>query len=147
MYYHFKIHKEKKGYWAECIELKGCNTEGNALDELKKNMQEALNLYLDEPEGSNVVIPLPSKDVKGKNVVEVPVEPKIAFALYIRMLRIKRGFTQKEAARLLGMKNIYSYQRLESSRRVNPNLTTLVRIKKIFPEFEVDNVLTELIQK
>jgi antitoxin HicB len=147
MYYHFKIHKEKNGFWAECMELKGCITEGDTLDVLKMNMQEALNLYLDEPEGSSVVFSLPKKDLKGKNIVEVPVEPKIAFALYIRMLRIKRGFTQKEAARLLGMKNIYSYQRLESSKKVNPNLTTLVRIKKVFPEFKVDNVLAELITK
>lgn len=49
MQYHFKIHEEKSGYWAECIELKGCNTEGETLDELHKNIQEVLGLYLSEP--------------------------------------------------------------------------------------------------
>ena len=33
MEYHFKIHKEKNGYWAECIELSGCNTQGDTLEE------------------------------------------------------------------------------------------------------------------
>jgi len=42
MYYHFKIHKEPDGYWAECIELEGCVTQGDSLDELQKNMEEAL---------------------------------------------------------------------------------------------------------
>jgi antitoxin HicB len=145
MYYHFKIHKEGAGFWAECIELEGCATEAATMDELKRNMQEALNVYLDEPEGSHVVFPLPKEGLVGKNIVAVPVDPKIAFASQMRMLRIKKGITQKEAAHLLGMKSIYSYQRLESSRNVNPNLTTLVKIKKVFPEFRIDNILVEQI--
>ncbi len=50
MRYHFKIHEEKNGFWAECLELPGCVTQGNSKEELKKNMQEALNLYLEEEE-------------------------------------------------------------------------------------------------
>lgn len=49
--------------------------------------------------------------------------------------------TQKEAARLLGMKNIYSYQRLESGKTANPELLTLVRIKQVFPEIDLDDVV------
>jgi antitoxin HicB len=48
---------------------------------------------------------------------------------------------QKEAARLLGMKNIYSYQRLESGKTANPELLTLVRIKQVFPEIDLDDVV------
>jgi len=50
MVYHFKIHKEQKGYWAECIEIDGCSTQGDSLDELLINAAEALNLLLDGPE-------------------------------------------------------------------------------------------------
>ena len=52
MKYHFKVHKEGNGYWAECVELLGCITEADSIDELQKNMEEALNLYIEEPENS-----------------------------------------------------------------------------------------------
>jgi antitoxin HicB len=42
MKYHFKIHKEGKGFWAECIELSGCFTEADSKEELRKNMHEIL---------------------------------------------------------------------------------------------------------
>jgi predicted RNase H-like HicB family nuclease len=44
MHYHFKIHKENNGYWAECCELEGCVTQGDTLEELYKFCDEALNL-------------------------------------------------------------------------------------------------------
>lgn len=50
MRYHFKVHKEKEGFWAECIELEGCVTQADTKEELNLNMQEALNLYLEEVE-------------------------------------------------------------------------------------------------
>jgi len=141
MWYHFKIHLEDKGYWAECLELEGCVTEADTKEKLIQNMEEALNLYLDEPDTSNMIFPLPNNKIKGKNIIDVPVNPKIAFAMTIRMLRIKKGLTQKETAKLLGMKNLYSYQRLESSNKVNPSLTMLNRIKNIFPELKIDEIL------
>jgi hypothetical protein len=43
-------------------------------------MAEALNLYLDEPASSKVIVPLPSKAPRGKALVAIAVDPKIAFA-------------------------------------------------------------------
>ena len=63
MFYHFKIHKEKKGLWAECIELKGAVTQGKTKQELEKMMKEALNLYLDEPSDSRLPVPLPKRNM------------------------------------------------------------------------------------
>ena len=40
MFYNFKIHKEKKGFWAECLELKGCVTQADTYHALLKNMEE-----------------------------------------------------------------------------------------------------------
>ena len=56
MDYHFKIKKDERGgYTAFCVELEGCHTEGNTMEEVNKNMQEVLDLYLDEPEDSKVI--------------------------------------------------------------------------------------------
>ena len=140
MRYHFKIHKEKKGFWAECIELSGCITEGESKEELFDNMQDALNTYLEEPEDSQYLASLPKKSIKlSRNVIEVPVEPSIALAFSIRRQRIKNGLTQKEAAEKLGMKRVYSYQRLE--RKCNPTLDMLYKLVLLFPALSLDKIL------
>ena len=138
MTYHFRIH-EKDGLWAECIELEGCVTQGKDRVELDKNMREALNLYLEEPESSTVVFPESDSESSGANVVAVEVDPSIAFSLQLRQLRLRHNLTQKEAAKRLGMRSLYSYQRLE--RRSNPSLATIKKVKTVFPDFSLDSVL------
>ena len=130
MVYHFKIDKEKKGYSAQCIELPGCITQGYTMEELEANMQEALNLYIEEPNDSEDLAELP-KEIrkKSKNIVEVAVDPLIAFAFLMRYYRIKHGLTQQEAASKMGFDTLYSYQRLEA-RKCNPSLKMITRIKK-----------------
>ena len=49
MKYNFKIHKESEksgGYWAECLELPGCFAQAESLADLKVQMKEALDLYI-----------------------------------------------------------------------------------------------------
>ena len=140
MKYHFKVHKEGKGYWAECVELKGCLSQGSNLEDLAANLEKALNLFLDEPSDSKFIFPLPKRRVKESHVLAVRVKPNIAFAFYLRQLRLKHKLTQREAAAKLGFKNIYSYQRLESSKTANPELATLIQIKLIFPEFDLNKI-------
>ncbi|WP_297057035.1 type II toxin-antitoxin system HicB family antitoxin [Thermosulfurimonas sp.] len=41
------IEKDEFGYYAYCPELKGCHTQGDALDEVLKNIKEAVELYLE----------------------------------------------------------------------------------------------------
>lgn len=135
MKYHFKVHKEDKGFWAECIEMSGCVTEGDNLDELKKNMEEVLNLYLEEPDNSKVIFPLPKKKLNKKGIVEVSVKPNTAFSMLLRMYRIENKITQRQAADKLGMINIYSYQKLEKAKTSNPTLKTLSKIKEVFSDF------------
>lgn len=141
MEYHFKVHKNKKGFWAQCLELKGCVTQGDNIKELSDNMEEVLNLYLDEPEDSQIVFPLPKKKVRGKNIVKVTVNPKIALSSCIRRARVGNQLTQKKVATMLGFKHIYNYQRLESSKKANPEFLTLIRLKKIFPQLCFDEIL------
>ncbi len=140
MRYHFKIHKEKNGFWAECLELPGCVTQGNSKEELNKNMQEALNLYLEEEEDIDFLPALPKKSIKlGRNIREVPVDPSVALAVSIRRERIQKGLTQREVANQLGMKGVYSYQRLE--RRCNPTLDLIYKLVLLFPALSLDKVL------
>jgi antitoxin HicB len=143
MFYNFKIHKENNSYWAECIELKGCVTQAESYNELLKNMEEVLNLYLDEPADSKILFPLPKNNINKKNIIKIPVDHKIAFAIKMKRLRAEKGLSQRQAAELLGMKNIYSYQRLESPRKANPSLSTIARIKNIFPDFNIDDIFVK----
>ncbi len=94
MKYHFKVHKEGKGFWAECLELAGCMTQADTMEELEQNMQEALNLFIEEPEDSKDLAPLPDESLKStRSVVEVPLDPQITFAFMVRYCRIKHGLT------------------------------------------------------
>jgi antitoxin HicB len=142
VHYHFRIHKEKNKYWAECLELDGCFTQADSLPELHENMREALNLYIQEPDNSRFVAPLPDATIKKtRTVVEVPLEPHIAFAFLVRANRILRRMTQKKAAKAMGFDKLYSYQRLESA-GCNPTLEILARVKRVFPEFTLDSILS-----
>lgn len=40
------IEKDEYGYYAYCPQLEGCQSQGNSLEEIKKNIQEAIELYL-----------------------------------------------------------------------------------------------------
>jgi antitoxin HicB len=138
MVYHFRVHKDRDGLWTECLELPGCSTQADSIRELQDNAREALNLYLEEPEDSQLTFPLPAAH-RGKDIIEVPVDPGVAFSVVLRNYRINNKYTQRQVAQKLGMKNLYSYQRLE--RRSNPNLATLQKIKEVFPDLSVDYVL------
>jgi predicted RNase H-like HicB family nuclease/DNA-binding XRE family transcriptional regulator len=141
MKYHFKIRKEKRGFSAQCIELEGCLTQGDSMKELLKNMQEALNLYVQEPEDSTDLASFPNDSIKrSKNVVEVALDPEIAFSFMVRYYRIKYRMTQAEAAKKMGFENLYSYQRLET-KKCNPSLKIISKIKQVFPDFSVDYAL------
>ena len=142
MQYHFKLHKEDNGYWAECIELEGCHSQGNTMEELYDNVKEALDLYLNEPANSKIEFPRPDIGLQGDNIIAVRVDTKIAFANYLRMIRITHKMTQKEVAQKLGYKSIWAYQKLESSSKTNPALKTISKIKEVFPEFDINYIIS-----
>ena len=147
MKYHFKVHKEGGGFWAECLELAGCVTQADTIEELRQNMQEALNLFIEEPEDSKNLAPLPDESLKiAKNIVEVSLDPQIAFAFMVRYCRIKNGLTQQEVANKMGFDTLYSYQRLEA-RRCNPSLRIISKVKQVFPDFSVDYAISGTLQK
>ncbi len=137
MKYHFKIHKEGSGFWSECVELEGLLTQADTKEELWENMQDALNLYLQEPAESDYLAALPNPKLSKKsNLVQVSVDPEIAFAFMVRYHRMKKRLTQKQAAKKMGFKSLYSYQRLE--KKCNATLEMIAKIKGLFPDFSID---------
>ena len=136
MNYHFKVHKEKNGFWAECLEIPGCTTQANNKEELNQNMAEALSLYLDEPEDSKIILPLPNKNLKkSSSIFEVEVDSNVAFAFLLRRSRLFHGLTQNQMKDKLNYKNLFSYQKLEMAKYANPTLKSLKRIKDALPDF------------
>ena len=142
MYYHFKIHKERHGLWAECIELEGCQTQGDDMDELEFNMREVLALCLEEPPESKIIFPMPLKKTpRGANIIKVPIDPSVAFSLVLRMTRLKHKLTLKEMAKKLHYKNINTYVKLEKAKTANPGLRTIANIKAVFANFPINLIL------
>ena len=41
------IEKDEHGYYAYCPGLEGCQTQGDSVEEVTANMQEAVQLYLE----------------------------------------------------------------------------------------------------
>jgi len=140
MRYHFKVHRASEGgYWAECIELEGCITQGNDMAELRENMADALQIYVSETSDEARLAPLPkSRIATGRSVVAVSLDPKVAFGLLLRCERHRAKKTQAEAKELLGFKSLYSYQRLENA--ANPTLETITRVVQGFPKFPVARI-------
>ena len=46
------LEDETGGYIAVVPELPGCHTQGDSLDEVMKNIREAIELYLEVPRGT-----------------------------------------------------------------------------------------------
>jgi predicted RNase H-like HicB family nuclease len=40
------IEKDEFGYYAYCPALKGCQTQGDSMEEVQNNIKEAISLYL-----------------------------------------------------------------------------------------------------
>ncbi len=87
------------------------------------------------------VFPSPDASLKGRNIVEVPVDTSVAMAMVIRQSRLERRLTQRQAADRLGMKHVYQYQKLERGRTANPELRTLAKLKTLYPNLSVDAIL------
>ncbi|MEI6790854.1 MAG: helix-turn-helix transcriptional regulator [Myxococcaceae bacterium] len=68
---------------------------------------------------------------------EIKPAKNIELAFSVRYHRLKHGLSQKDAAKKMGFSDIFSYQRLESSRS-NPTLKTLWKLRELFPEFSLD---------
>ena len=141
MKYHFNVVQEGSGFWAKCLELEGCKIYSATQESLIQNMKDALIHYLTEPGNPKTIFPMPNKNLKGPHIRAVPIDPVIAWAVLLKNARLSRGLSQAKAAKALNIKNIYVYQKLESAKTANPGLTTIARVKKVFPEVNLEEIL------
>lgn len=62
------IEKDENGYFAYAPSLDGCVSQGNSYEEVIKNIKEAIELYLESLQDSEI------KNIAMKNSAIVPIE-------------------------------------------------------------------------
>jgi predicted RNase H-like HicB family nuclease/DNA-binding Xre family transcriptional regulator len=125
--YYAKIVRQKdKTFLVEFPGLPGCLSEGNSLEQAKREAKEALNGWLAARCDRNLNIPL-SRAKKGKNLHAIDVEVQIEFAIELRRLRKKKGLSQKQVAHRLGVSQ-QAYAKLETPLKTNPSLVTIEKL-------------------
>ncbi len=66
------------------------------------------------------------------------LDPLQKLAVQIKITRLKRGLTQVQVAKLMGI-GLLPYQRLEYGNH-NPTVKTILKLKKILPEISLDQI-------
>jgi predicted RNase H-like HicB family nuclease len=66
------IEKDEHGYYAYIPELEGCQSQGDTLDEVMKNIQEAFELYLETLDEEEI------KQVLSTTVLTTTLEAAVA---------------------------------------------------------------------
>jgi predicted RNase H-like HicB family nuclease len=87
MKYHFFLHDDDDGYWAEGCELRGCLTQGDTIEEIYANCMEAMDCYLGcTPDETDRRFPLPDSSLDGKpNIIAVPVSAELETDVIARL--------------------------------------------------------------
>ena len=63
-----------EGYVAFAPSLPGCHTQGDTIEEAEKNIQEAIELYLESLEANGEAIPQEKRILQGKIDVAYPLQ-------------------------------------------------------------------------
>ena len=124
-----KYDKTDKAWYVNFPDLKGCFTDGETLDEARAAAKEVLNGYLEVAFARNVKVHTPS-EIKGKDVYYFTPDLYIAFAIQLRMDREKKGLSQGEIAKRLGV-SYQAYQKLETPAKSNPTLKTIAKLESV----------------
>ncbi len=124
------IPEEVGGFFVEFVDLPGCVTEGDTMEEASAMAKEALTGWLGVAYDHNIHIPDPSAP-GGDDIRYIAPDPEVVMPIAIRKLRTERGLTQKQVADALGIK-YQAYQRLENPRTFNATVKNLKRIGNVF---------------
>jgi predicted RNase H-like HicB family nuclease len=66
------IEKDENGYYAYCPNLEGCQTQGDSLEEITINIQEAIDLYLETLSVEE------KQDLLNKEIMTMTLEVQVA---------------------------------------------------------------------
>ncbi|MDR0841882.1 MAG: helix-turn-helix domain-containing protein [Acidobacteriota bacterium] len=99
------------------------------MDEAKAMAAEAVTGLLETHLEYGDDFAMPVKD--SGDWYDIPIDPGLAFALWLRRQRKSHGMTMANAADKMGVK-YQVYQKLENPKTANPTLKTLHKIEQIF---------------
>ncbi len=123
------IPEETGGYVVEFIDLPGCHTEGDTIEEAEAMAKEALSGWLESVYSRDIRIPEPTS-ADGDDIRYIAPEPEIEIPIVIRKLRTEKGLSQKQIADAIGIK-YQTYQRFENPRMFNATVKNLKRISNV----------------
>lgn len=130
MRYFAKIVEDAEGYYqVSFLELDGCFTYGDTLEDALANAAEALDGWLEAHFSRTQHVPAP-KLRRGKHYYAVRVNPQIALAVALRAGRRERKLTQRQVARKLGI-DAAQYAKFELPQQANPSLATISKLADI----------------
>jgi predicted RNase H-like HicB family nuclease/DNA-binding XRE family transcriptional regulator len=106
--------------------LTGVLTEGDTLEEAKKNAREALTGVLGSMLDHGDDIPDPTRTTKKKDVYWIEPDPKVAIPILVKKTRLAAGMTLEELAGKSGV----SYQQIQRWERsgTNPTISSLEKV-------------------
>jgi predicted RNase H-like HicB family nuclease len=118
--YHVTYERDETGWWVGAVrEVRGCHTQGRTVDEARRRIREALELFIDDARSAELVddVKLPATAAKAIRAYatlrkKADQEDKRASAAARRAVRVLRSgrlkMSARDAARLLGL----SHQRV-----------------------------------
>lgn len=124
--------KEDECFNVSFPDLEGCLTYGETIEEAQANAKEALSGYLESLDMRKIEIPSPSSH-NGKTWYYIKPEKSVSFAIWLKLKRQEKGYTQKDMAEILNIK-YQTYQKFENPHNSNPTLKTITKIENVMKE-------------
>jgi predicted RNase H-like HicB family nuclease len=127
--YHVTYERDESGWWVASVrEVRGCHTQGRTVDEARRRIREAMELFLDDAHSAKVVddVKLPATAAKAIRVYatlrkRADQEDRRAAIAARRAVRLLQGgklkMSARDAARVLGI----SHQRVHQLAHEGPS--------------------------
>ena len=127
--YHVAYQRDESGWWVASVrEVRGCHTQGRTVDEARRRIREAMELFVDDAQSAKVVddVKLPAIAAKAirayatlrKRADQEDRRAAIAARRAVRLLQGgKLKMSARDAARVLGI----SHQRVHQLAHEGPS--------------------------
>ena len=127
--YHVAYERDESGWWVASVrEVRGCHTQGRTVNEARRRIREAMELFVDDAQSAKVVddVKLPATAAKAIRVYatlrkRADQEDRRAAIAARRAVRLLQGgklkMSARDAARVLGI----SHQRVHQLAHEGPS--------------------------